>query len=129
MAFCERFLRIETLDYSESAWCRLEPLLSYVFQFVDYHTIIHLDFKSSTINFHHGKEIQALILDPLNRRSTHDQADLTRIQPVVDLAKEITIKKNETSSVVAQNKNLCQEINIRPSFIPMNSSDHRNSSC
>ncbi|CAF1582194.1 unnamed protein product, partial [Adineta ricciae] len=38
VACCERFLRIETPDYSERAWCRLEPLLSYVFQFADHHT-------------------------------------------------------------------------------------------
>jgi hypothetical protein len=53
-----------------------------------------LDFKTSTINFHYGKERQALILDRLNGKSTHE-ADLTRIQSVVDLAKEFTIMEKQ----------------------------------
>jgi hypothetical protein len=93
VACCERFLRIETPDYSERAWCRLEPLLSYVFQFADHHTIIHLDFKYSTTSFQHGKEIETLILNPLDGKST-DQADLAKIQPIVDLAKTIKIEQN-----------------------------------
>jgi len=93
VACCERFLRIETSDYSERAWCRLEPLLSYVFQFADHHTTIHLDFKYLKTDCLHGKEIQTLILDPLDGKST-DQADLVKIQPIVDLAKTIKIKQN-----------------------------------
>jgi hypothetical protein len=89
-ACCERFLRIETPDYSERAWCRLEPLLSYVFQFADHQTIINLDFKYSTTN---GEEIHALILNPLDGKST-DEADLFRIKPIVDLATKIRIKQN-----------------------------------
>jgi hypothetical protein len=41
----ERFLRIETPDYDEHAWCRVEPLLSHVFSFADYHVAIGLDFR------------------------------------------------------------------------------------
>jgi hypothetical protein len=93
VACCERFLRIETSDYSERAWCRLEPLLSYVFQFADHHTIIHLDFKNPTTHFHRGKEKRMLLLDPLKGKST-DTADLARIQPIVDLASRIQIKQN-----------------------------------
>lgn len=92
-ACCERFLRIETPDYSERAWCRLEPLLSYVFQFADHHTIIHLDFKYLTTNFQYGKEVQALILDPLEGKTT-DQADLLKIQSIVELAKAIKINED-----------------------------------
>jgi hypothetical protein len=84
VACCERFLRIETPDYSERAWCRLEPLLSYVFQFANHHTIINLNFQYSTQNFHYGKEIQTFILDPLDGQST-DPDDLAKIQPIVDL--------------------------------------------
>ncbi|CAF3116425.1 unnamed protein product [Rotaria sp. Silwood2] len=93
VACCERFLRIETSDYSERAWCRLEPLLSYVFQFADHHTIIHLDFKYSSTNFQYGKEKQVLILDPLEGKST-DEADLAKIKPIVDLTKTIQIKND-----------------------------------
>ena len=93
VACCERFLRIETPDYSERAWCRLEPLLSYVFQFADHQTIIHLDFKCSTTHFHLGEQKQVLLLDPLEGKST-DTADLVRIKPIVDLAKRIEIKQN-----------------------------------
>ena len=93
VACCERFLRIETPDYSDRAWCRLEPFLSYVFQFADHHTIIHLDFKYPSTGFYYGKEIQASILDPLDGEST-DQADLLRIKPIIDLAKNIQIKQN-----------------------------------
>jgi hypothetical protein len=87
VACCERFLRIETPDYSERTWCRLEPLLSYVFQFADHHTIIHLDFEYSSTNFQHGKEIQTLILNPMEGKTT-DQNDLEKIQPIVDFAKK-----------------------------------------
>ena len=86
VACCERFLRIETTDYSERAWCRLEPVLSYVFQFANHHTIIHLDFKYSPTDFHFGKAIQAVVLDPMEGKST-DPNDLTKIQPIVELAK------------------------------------------
>jgi hypothetical protein len=86
IACCERFLRIETPDYSERAWCRLEPLLSYVFQFADHHTIIHLDFKYSSEDFQHGKKIQTLILNPMEGKST-DPNDLAKIQPIIDFAK------------------------------------------
>ncbi|CAM4762756.1 unnamed protein product [Rotaria magnacalcarata] len=55
VACCEQFLRIETPDYSDRAWCRLEPLLFYVFQFANHHTIIRLDFKYSSTNFCYGK--------------------------------------------------------------------------
>ncbi|UJR14302.1 hypothetical protein I4U23_001292 [Adineta vaga] len=87
VACCERFLRIETEDYSERAWCRLEPLLSYAFQFADHHTIIHLDFKCSEKDFHSGKEIEVLILDPMDGKSTDDE-DLLRIKPIVNLTKQ-----------------------------------------
>lgn len=86
VACCERFLRIETPDYSERAWCRLEPFLSYVYQFADHHTVIQLDFKYSLMEFNCGKRIQAAILDPMEGKST-DPSDLARIQPIVDLAK------------------------------------------
>lgn len=92
IACCERFLRIETPDYSERAWCRLEPLLSYVYQFADHHTIIHLDFKYSPTEFRRGKPINMLILNPLEGQST-DPADLDRIKPIVELTKNIQITK------------------------------------
>lgn len=92
-ACCERFLRIETPDYSERAWCRLEPLLSHVFQFADHHTIINLDFKYITTNFQRGKELQSLILNPLDGKST-DEADLLKIQPIVELTKNIQIDQD-----------------------------------
>ncbi|CAF3765457.1 unnamed protein product [Rotaria socialis] len=92
VACCERFLRIETPDYSKRAWCRLEPLLSYVFQFANHHTIIRLYFKYSSANFCYGKEINMLILDPLEDKST-DPNDLARIKPIIDLTKTIQIEK------------------------------------
>ena len=93
VACCERFLRIETPDYSERAWCRLEPLLSYVFQFADHQTIIYLDFKYSATNFHLGVKKQVLLLDPLDGQST-DPADLVSIKAIVDWAKRIQMKRN-----------------------------------
>ena len=98
VACCERFLRIETADYSERAWCRLEPLLSYVYQFADHHTVIDLDFKYSPTRFDSGKRIQVAILDPMQGKST-DSNDLAKIQPIVDLAKnnQKTVYFGETS--------------------------------
>ena len=92
-ACCERFLRIETPDYAERAWCRLEPLLSYAFQFADHHTIIHLGYKYSAEKFHSGQEVRMAILDPLEGKIT-DETDLVRIKPIVDVAKEIQIQKD-----------------------------------
>lgn len=89
-ACCERFLRIETPDYSERAWCRLEPLMSYVFQFADHHTIIHLDFKYSPATFRRSEKKQMSILNPMEGKTT-DPADFARIQPIVELAKMIRI--------------------------------------
>jgi len=87
VACYERFLRIETPDYSERAWCRLEPLLSYVFQFADQHTIIHLDCKYSSMDSHHGREMRTLVLNAMEGKTT-DQSDLAKIQPIVDFVKQ-----------------------------------------
>lgn len=68
VACCERFVRIETEDYEERAWCRVEPLLSYVFSFADHHLSIGLDFRSAWPN--RGTEDRATILDPRSGKLT-----------------------------------------------------------
>ena len=50
VASCERFLKIDTPNYNQRAWCRLEPLLSHVFSFADHLNTIGLNFKSNWPN-------------------------------------------------------------------------------
>jgi hypothetical protein len=83
VACCERFLRIETPDYDERTWCRVEPLLSYVFSFADHHSSIRLDF---TYRWPYvGVEDQATVLDPRTGKLT-DPDDMRVIAPLVELA-------------------------------------------
>jgi hypothetical protein len=83
VACCERFVRIETADYDERTWCRVEPLLSYVFSFADHHTAIGLNFRCKWPDF--GTETQAPVLDPRAGKLT-DPADMKLIEPLVELA-------------------------------------------
>jgi hypothetical protein len=83
VACCERFLRIETPDYDDRTWCRLEPLLSYCFSFADHHTSIEMDFRYRWP--YHGTDSPRFILDPRTGKNT-DPEDTRRIEPLVDLA-------------------------------------------
>ncbi|CAF1126061.1 unnamed protein product [Didymodactylos carnosus] len=94
VACCERFLRIETEDYHERAWCRLEPLLSYVFQFADHHTVIKLDFKCPRTGLHCGTETMTTILDPREGKFT-DPSDMIKVEPIIELAMTLKVQKNK----------------------------------
>ena len=86
VAACERFLRIETEDYDERAWCRVEPLLSYVFSFADHHNSIGLEFRCQWP--YSGEEAKRPILDPRRGKLTKVD-DMKLILPLVDLATRI----------------------------------------
>jgi hypothetical protein len=83
VACCERFLRIETEDYDERAWCRVEPLLSYVFSFADHHVSIGLDFRHRWPHF--GAGVERPILDPQQGKLTNPD-DMSLIRPLVEVA-------------------------------------------
>lgn len=83
VACCERFLRIETNDYSDRAWCRLEPLLSYVYSFAEHHISIDLDFKSRWPD--KGQEKYLPVLNP-NRALVTNSEDMALIRSLADLA-------------------------------------------
>jgi hypothetical protein len=83
IACCERFLRIETVDYEERTWCRVEPLLSYVFSFADHHVSIGLDFRFKWP--YTGVRAEAAILDPCTGKTTCPE-DMGLIRPLVELA-------------------------------------------
>jgi hypothetical protein len=83
VACCERFLRIETDDYNDRTWCRLEPLLSYVFSFADHHVSIDPDFQCRWPYF--GNEIHAVLHDPLTGLLTNAE-DMRLIGPLVQLS-------------------------------------------
>jgi hypothetical protein len=83
VACCERFLRIETADYDDRAWCRVEPLLAYAFSFADHHVSIELDFCHRWPHF--GKATERPILDPLEGKLTNAD-DMTLISPLVEIA-------------------------------------------
>lgn len=109
VACCERFLRVETPDYDERAWCRLEPLLSYVFQFADHHTVIRLNFRYSEEEFRTGKAVDALILNPLDGKST-DEIDIERMRPIVDLARQIQIDQDREKVEFGKSTIRCFEL-------------------
>lgn len=68
VACCERFLRIDTDDYDSRSWCRLEPLLSYMYSFADHHLSIDLNYKSNWPEV--GSETQLPILNPIDAVTT-----------------------------------------------------------
>jgi hypothetical protein len=82
VACCERFLRVETADYDERAWCRVEPLLSSIFSFADHHVSIGLDFRCRWPHF--GERISRPILDPQGGKLTNPN-DMKLILHLVDL--------------------------------------------
>jgi hypothetical protein len=86
VACCERFLRVETADYDDRTWCRLEPLLSYMFSFADHHVAIGLDFEFRWP--HYGTESLRPVLDPRRGKNT-DPEDTRRILPLVELATQL----------------------------------------
>jgi hypothetical protein len=83
VACCERFLRVETEDYDERTWCRLEPLLSYAFSFADHHVSIGLDFRCSWPQT--GVETRRPILDPRGGKLTNPD-DMRLIIPLTEVA-------------------------------------------
>lgn len=85
VACCERFLRIETDDYNERTWCRVELLLSYMFSFADHHLSVGLDFHHRWPYF--GREASSVLLDPRTGELT-DPDDMKLILPLVELAGE-----------------------------------------
>ena len=86
VACCERFLRVETEDYDERTWCRVEPLLSYVFSFADHHVSIGLDFRCRWP--YSGEETVRPILDPREGKLTNPD-DMRVILPLAELAMRV----------------------------------------
>ena len=83
VACCERFLRIDTQDYNSRAWCRLEPLLSYMYSFADHHLSIDLNYKSNWPDT--GVETSLPILNPFDAQTTLPE-DHKLILPLTRLA-------------------------------------------
>ncbi|WP_372367022.1 hypothetical protein [Candidatus Uabimicrobium sp. HlEnr_7] len=86
VACCERFLRIETKDYDERTWCRIEPILSHVFSFADHETIINLDYNCNWP--HTGKETTRILLDPQQGKLTNPQ-DMDIVLQLLDATKNV----------------------------------------
>ena len=85
VACCERFLKIDTPDYNQRAWYRLEPLLSHVFSFADHLNTIDLNFKSNWPNT--GAKKYQTLLDPVKGMTT-DPNDILLIKELVDLTRD-----------------------------------------
>ncbi len=77
IACCERVLCIETHDYHSRAWCRLELLLSYAFNFADHQTVIDLTFLA--VSSHVGREETHVLRRPRAGRLT-DASDAKYIE-------------------------------------------------
>jgi hypothetical protein len=87
VACCERFVRFETPDYFDRAWCRLEVLLSYVFGFADHHLVIDSTFQTASQK--RGKAGQDTIQDP-SQGNTTDPADAIRVTELSKFAATFT---------------------------------------
>jgi len=83
IASCERVLCIETHDYHERAWCRLELLLSYAFNFSDHYTVIDPAFQASAS--HDGREETHILKRPIVGCLT-DPSDAKHIEALEQLA-------------------------------------------
>ena len=83
IASCERVLCIETHDYHERAWCRLELLLSYAFNFADHYTVIDPAFQASAS--HDGREETHILKRPIVGCLT-DPSDAKHIEALEQLA-------------------------------------------
>jgi len=83
VACCERFLRVETADYDQRAWCRLEPLVSHVYSFADHQVSIGLDFRNPWPKV--DKETRRPIFDSREGQLTCLD-DTARILPLIDVA-------------------------------------------
>ena len=83
VACCERFLRIDTDDYDSRAWCRVEPLLAYMFSFADHHLSIDLSYNCKWPDT--GTETRLPILNPTDAETTLPE-DQRLIAPLTNLA-------------------------------------------
>ncbi len=96
VACCERFLRIETPDYHERAWCRIEPLLGNVFSFTDHQTIISTRFRNPWPNT--GQELQSVLLYHVQGLLTNPE-DISLIQQLVQTTLHVE-PANPNNSIV-----------------------------
>jgi hypothetical protein len=97
---CERFLRIETADYDDRMWCRLEPLLACVFSFADHHIAIGSGFRCQWP--YTGTESSRTILDPRAGQLT-DPRDAEKVVPLVGLAMRLS-PASQSGSLVEPGK-------------------------
>src|SRR5262249_50327153 len=83
VACCERLLCVETSDYHDRAWCRLELLLSYTFGFADHQTVIGPDFRGNPAST--GKQ-EVHTLDRPTAGKLTDPKDAASIKQLEGLA-------------------------------------------
>lgn len=83
IACCERMVCFETDDYQNRAWCRVEQLLSYTFNFADHHTVIGRGFQASVAG--DGRAEFYLITRPTEGNLT-DPGDLEHVRMLEALA-------------------------------------------
>jgi hypothetical protein len=95
VACCERFVRYETKDYSERAWCRLEILLSKVFGFADHHLVIGEGFHNAT--GHWGVEDERPLDNPLEGICT-DPLDRAHITVLSEFARNFGPEKERKAN-------------------------------
>lgn len=82
IASCERVLCIEAHDYHERAWCRLELLMSYAFNFADHYTIIDTSFQA--VESYDGREETHILKKPTDGYLT-DVSDTKYIEALEQL--------------------------------------------
>lgn len=98
IACCERFLRIETPDYHERVWCRLEMMLSKAYSFADHHVVITPQFVNPWPST--GKREDAHLADPATGKMANvDEIELLR--PLISHAVRI-IKRGRRQPITTR---------------------------
>lgn len=83
VACCERFVRVESPDYYDRAWCRLEVMLSVAYQFADHHAAI----PAGTLTLRKEDGLPSFRKVGLPSRGVAtDPNDLDRIRTLEDVA-------------------------------------------
>lgn len=98
IACCERFLRIETADYHERVWCRLEMLLSKAYSIADHHVVITPDFVNPWPAT--GCRHDSRLANPATGKMANSE-EIELLRPLVDSAVHI-IKRGRAIAPISR---------------------------
>ncbi|MAS92730.1 MAG: hypothetical protein CMO55_05980 [Verrucomicrobiales bacterium] len=108
VACCERFLQIETPEYHDRAWCRVETILSHIFSFADHHTVVDLGFRCRWPDS--GVETEMVICDPECGATTKEE-DKPLLRRLTSLIRDVEpVNSMRPQIVVGETKIKCYRL-------------------